>query len=367
MSEEIEILCVGFKKWKKSHITPIISLNFSKKIHFFKKISNVKDLAPAKKYQIFFWGAFIPKNLEPKIGSYNMELIRTEDGFIRSIGLGSDFVKPLSLVFDRKGIYFDATKESDLESLLNTVNFEKEEIEEAIKIRELIKNHNITKYNTDPIRPVHWNTLGKKVILVPGQVETDASIKLGCTTIKRNIQLLECVRKSNPTAFIVYKPHPDVLSLNRKGHIFLKEAAKFSDFIEKESSILSCIDAAHEVHTMTSLAGFDALLRDKKVVTYGQPFYAGWGLTEDRAEGATAFLRRTRVLNLDELVAGVLLRYPIYWDWDLKGYTTCEATINTIIRKRDTLEKEGNLKKSNTKLILHQIKRFTRLIQLTLK
>ena len=96
---------------------------------------------------------------------------------------------------------------------------------------------------------------------------------------------------------------------------------------------------------MTSLSGFDALLRGRRVVTYGQPFYAGWGLTEDRAEHATAFERRTRRLSLDELVAGTLLHYPIYWDWTLKGYTTCEAVLNRIVEERAKLEINGGLRK----------------------
>jgi capsular polysaccharide export protein len=59
---------------------------------------------------------------------------------------------------------------------------------------------------------------------------------------------------------------------------------------------------------LTSLIGFEALLRGTQVVCWGQPFYAGWGLTQDRHPHA----RRTRRLALDELVAGALLRYPVY-------------------------------------------------------
>jgi capsular polysaccharide export protein len=59
---------------------------------------------------------------------------------------------------------------------------------------------------------------------------------------------------------------------------------------------------------MTSLAGFEGLLRGRRVVTYGMPFYAGWGLTADQYRSE----RRSRRLNLDELVAGCLLKYPRY-------------------------------------------------------
>ena len=64
------------------------------------------------------------------------------------------------------------------------------------------------------------------------------------------------------------------------------------------------------VHCITSLAGFEALLRGLAVTTWGRPFYAGWGLTTDRDPPP----RRGRRLSLDALVAGALVRYPRYLD-----------------------------------------------------
>lgn len=83
---------------------------------------------------------------------------------------------------------------------------------------------------------------------------------------------------------------------------------------------------------MTLLTGFDALLRDKRVVTHGQPFYAGWGFTENRLVGGVALARRTRKLTLRQLVAGTLLDYPIFWDPLLRGYTTSEAVLQRLQR-----------------------------------
>ena len=61
---------------------------------------------------------------------------------------------------------------------------------------------------------------------------------------------------------------------------------------------------------LTSLAGSEALLRGLKVVCWGAPFYAGWGLTEDRV----ALPRRQARPDLDTLVAGALIAYPRYVD-----------------------------------------------------
>ena len=183
---------------------------------------------------------------------------------------------------------------------------------------------------------------GKQVILVPGQVEDDASIVYGCTDVKTNLALLKAARAAHPDGFVVYKVHPDVLAKNRKGKVNWAELKQYADVIETETSVVSCINACDVVHTMTSLTGFDALLRGKQVVVYGRPFYAGWGLTQDRG-AAFEVDRRKRILSLDELVAGALLHYPIYYDWSLKGYTTCEATLHTLLKERERLSESGGL------------------------
>lgn len=314
-------------------------------VHFVSDADDAKRLEPKPNDCLFFWGATPPNGLTELAKACWAHALHVEDGFVRSVGLGSDLIRPLSLVLDERGIYFDATRESDLEHLLNTENFTEEDLARAREVRAFIVEHGITKYNLEPRQPVQWPTGGRPVLLVSGQVEDDASIRLGCTSVKTNLGLLQAVRQANPGAFIVYKPHPDVLSMNRKGRVAMEEAREFADHVETGVSVVSCIEASDEVHTMTSLSGFDALLRDKRVVTYGQPFYAGWGLTDDRAENPTAFARRTRRLTLDELVAGALLRYPIYWDWDLKGYTTCEAVLHRIVEQRTALEANGGLEK----------------------
>ena len=72
------------------------------------------------------------------------------------------------------------------------------------------------------------------------------------------------------------------------------------------AALLADID---ELHTLTSLAGFEALLRRRRVVVYGRPFYAGWGLTVDMTGAG-----RGRRLALEQLVAGALILYPRYLD-----------------------------------------------------
>ncbi len=352
------VIGFGFRQWKASNLKPIFGLH-QELVHFAKDISHLGRHQLSQGESVLYWGARPPLELVDYVSDRKSRLLHVEDGFIRSVGLGSDLIKPLSLVMDEKGLYFDATRPSDLETILNSKEFTDDDLSRAAWVKQYIIDHEITKYNLEPNQVIDWHPLakGRSIILVPGQVEDDASIRLGCTKIQTNLDLLKAVRAEHPKAFIVYKPHPDVLSGNRKGRIALKEIAPWVNHIEAEVSIISCINASDEVHTMTSLSGFDALLRGKKVVTYGQPFYAGWGLTEDRAESPTAFKRRQRKLTLEELIAGALLHYPIYWDWDLKGYTTCEAVLHRIVEQRTQLEQAGKLDQLRIGWIRRQIRK----------
>ena len=352
------VMGIGFRRWKAANLKPMLGL-LAKQVMFVPTVQAAESMAPKPGDTLVCWGAQAPAGLADMARACRARLLHVEDGFVRSVGLGSDLIRPLSLVLDERGIYFDATRPSDLEHMLSKREFGPDDLARAQAVRAFIVQHGITKYNLEPRHAVNWQADGRPVVLVPGQVEDDASIALGCTTVNTNLGLLQAVRLARPEAFIVYKPHPDVLSRNRKGRVALQAARQFADHIEAGVSVVSCIEAADEVHTMTSLTGFDALLRGKKVVTYGQPFYAGWGLTEDRAASAAAFGRRQRRLTLDELVAEALLHYPISWDWDLKGYTTCEAVLRRIVEQRTALEASGGLHKLRVGWLRRQLRKIT--------
>lgn len=331
-------IAIGYRRWKAENVKPFLGQS-NHHVHFVPHAEAAAKLHPTPEDRLIVWGATRTNSIESLATESGASLMRMEDGFIRSVGLGSDFIPPHSLVLDTQGLYFDARQPNDLEQLLNSRRFSDKDRQRAATVRSLIVEHRLTKYNIEPIERPTWHQAKRTVILVPGQVEDDASIRYGCGTIRDNLALLKAVRESNPNAFIVYKPHPDVMVRNRTGRIHRTHALQYADAIETDVSIVSCIEASDEIHTMTSLSGFDALLREKVVVVYGNPFYAGWGLTQDRMSIA----RRSRSLSLDELVAGAMLHYPIYWDWKLNGYTTCEAAIMQVIRTRDKLIAEKRL------------------------
>ena len=304
----------GFSLWKHSFIPTfmpnfkpqnIIFINPFFTSHF--KSALKKGLRQeAHNCEIFIWGRKNFGRIESFAKENAIPITRVEDGFIRSISLGSDLTRPFSQVFDSSGIYFDATAPSELEEILNHTDFSPTLLNEAKILKDKILANKISKYNTNPHKSLNLPQ-NKLKILIPGQVQDDASILYGANG-RTNLSLLQQVREENPNAYILYKPHPDVLSGNRIGHIPDSIALQYCDEILTSVSLSSCLEAVNEVHTLTSLSGFEALLYGKKVVTYGMPFYAGWGLTIDKQTCP----RRTRKLTLEQLIAGAYILYPRY-------------------------------------------------------
>jgi capsular polysaccharide export protein len=312
------IHAVGFSWWKRQHVRTFLQQD---RVRFTKNLARLPPNAT-----VVTWGDRLANNLFPT----DAQIWRLEDGFLRSVGLGADLTAPLSWVVDQRGIYYDATRPSDLEHLLATHDFTPREKDRARSLRARLLFAGITKYNVGSKtwrRPVS----ARRVILIPGQVESDASIRLGTNRISSNFDLVRTVRQAEPEAFVVYKPHPDVTAGLRRGLRTDESIKEWCNQVVTEDDMHSLLEQIDEVHTMTSLAGFEALLRGKKVVTYGMPFYAGWGLTDDRDMSSSTSARRTRQLTLDELVSAALVLYPRYADGRGLRLDGPEQVINELV------------------------------------
>ncbi|MCK8457951.1 capsular polysaccharide export protein, LipB/KpsS family [Sphingomonas faeni] len=255
------------------------------------------------------WASRIPADYARDAQAAGLELQIVEDGFIRSSGLGADGRVPSSITIDTRGIYYDPARPSDLETLLQTQVFSDDLIERARRLRTLICDHDIGKYGVAAgmVRPLP----DRRCVLAIGQVEDDRSVLCGGAGVASNLQFLARVRACEPDAFIVYRPHPDVVAGHRKGHISSLAGAEWVDRIDQDSALLSLVGRVDAVHVLTSLTGFEALMRGRPVTVHGRPFFAGWGLTEDRVEQPA---RRRRTLTIDQLVAATLILYPRYID-----------------------------------------------------
>jgi capsular polysaccharide export protein len=265
------------------------------------RVAHAVDQLPAGS-RVYVWGSRAVPRL-PR----DVELVRVEDGFLRSSGLGAAFAKPQSWVFDSRGLYYDARQPSDLECLLQQRCFDATLLARAAALRSRILGARITKYNLTGQAWVRGSRQAR-VCLVVGQVESDASLAHGAPGIRTNLDLLRQVRSQQPDAHLLYRPHPDVSTGLRSPGGEEWQAHEECDELVAGYDIVSLLEQVDEVHVLTSLTGFEALLRGRPVVTHGQPFYSGWGLTTDILPNP----RRTRRLSLDELVAGALLCYPQY-------------------------------------------------------
>ena len=284
-----------------------------------------------KESNIFIYGIVEFPEVEAFSKENKMSIYRIEDAFIRSVALGSSFSKPYSLSIDSRGIYFDPRRPSDLEYILENHDFSDELLERAKKIRAEVVASKFSKYNHLGHSEIEIDKEEySKVILVTGQVEDDMSIKFGAYGLN-NSDLLKMVKEKNPKAYIIYKPHPDVLSGNRIGHIDKVITDVCANEVQTNISIDSCIAVSDEIHTLTSGAGFDALLRGKAVFTYGMPFYAGWGLTIDYRKCE----RRTRTLTLDELVASTLILFPRYISPKTEQFCEAEQTLQELKEEQE--------------------------------
>ena len=361
--EMVEGCFFGFSIWKHPFMTPFV--NNIKAHNFINPFFSKKYLSQAKlkgldeKSRIYIWGKKEFDEVEQYAQEKGIQIVRVEDGFIRSVGLGSDLTQPYSLVIDSRGIYFDPTQESDLEYLLNFNDFSDDELERAKKLRQHLIAKKLSKYNNYADVRLDLPT-DRKIILVPGQVEDDASIRLGAKGMT-NLALLQAARECSPQAYIVFKPHPDVLAGNRVGNVAEVEALTFCDRVVTEVSLDSVLSLCDEVHTMTSLVGFEALMRGIKVYTYGMPFYAGWGLSED----SVVCERRKRKLSIDELTAATLLLYPRYIDPLTNELCEVEVTLLGLQKEKTHLDASFSYRWSRKirNLISRKVQLFFRILK----
>jgi capsular polysaccharide export protein len=296
----------GVAFWKRPSIAPMM-WNGSSAVRFESRISRTPDGGSDASAA---WIARTPSAILQRLAANHLPMFQIEDGFIRSVGLGADCVPPLSIVVDPHGAHYDPAQPSGLELLLATHDFTPETLDRARRLREVIVNQGITKYGAGKGTATRLGG-DRRHVLVTGQVEDDQSVIKGGGDITSNLELLRRVRAVEPDAFIIYRPHPDVDAGHRKGYIEDDVVLTVADSIAREDAITSLIDIADDVHVLTSLAGFEALMRGKPVTTHGIPFYAGWGLTTDLGPVPP---RRQRRRSLDELVAATLLLYPRYLD-----------------------------------------------------
>lgn len=297
----------GARLWKRRHIAAFLDRPGAATT-FEDDPVRASSKARARVGRVVVWAG---KETEAhRVAAGQTPLWRLEDGFLRSAGLGAALTPPLSLALDDLGIYYDPRRESRLERLIAAAPDDQAAMARAAALRRRIVDLNVTKYNLTGAPAVAAPDDGRLRILAPGQVEDDASILCGATAVRTNADLIRAARAAAPDAWIAYKPHPDVEAGLRPGAV-PPDALALADCVLTGVPAHAALDAVDEVWTITSLIGFEALMRGKPVTTFGAPFYAGWGLTTDRGDPPA---RRTARPTLDQLTHAALISYPLYRD-----------------------------------------------------
>jgi capsular polysaccharide export protein len=316
----------GMRLWKRRPLQQIFGQ------HLRIKFTEDPDKARATQRPWMIWAG--------KAGPEHDNAVRVEDGFLRSRGLGAELVPPLSLVTDTQGIYYDPSRPSDLEGLITRrARLTQGQRLRAERLIQTLTDGGLSKYNLGGDAP---DLPAGHRILVPGQVEDDASILTGAASIRTNANLLRAARAAHPDAVIIYKPHPDVEAGLRSG---ILTESHLADVIATRCDPHSLLTQVDEVWTITSLLGFEALLRGVRVTTLGAPFYAGWGLTRDRG---TVPERRQAEPDLAGLVHAVLIDYPRYFDPVTKSPCPVEIVVERL--RSGTVPHPGGLNRSLSKL-----------------
>lgn len=299
------VSAVGVAGWKRREVARLMWAGTGSRLRFVTVRQALRS-----RDAIVAWPARTDPDLPERAREVGIPLWRIEDGFIRSVGLGAACHPPFSIVVDATNAHYDPSGPSDLEAHLATASFTPAQLDRADELIALIVRSRISKYEIGS-GAFSETPRSRRRILVTGQVEDDLSVLLGGGAVRSNLELLRRARASEPDAEIWFKPHPDVDAGHRKGQVPDAEALAYVDRVIRGAPMASLLDVIDGIHVLTSLAGFEALLRGVHVTTHGTPFYAGWGLTRDL--GAIP-ARRNRSLRLNELVAGVLLDYPRYLD-----------------------------------------------------
>lgn len=243
--------------------------------------------------------------------AHNLPYLAVESGFLRSLEPGGPRAPSCSLVVDATGIYYDATRPSDLEMLLNDTGWESPELLAGARTAmDAVLRHHLSKYNHAPdAAPFVLTTPGQRLrVLLIDQPVGDHSVAPGMADAGTFVRMLDQARRDHPGAALFIKSHPEVAAGRKSGYLTAMARDGGVTVVPGDVSPLSLLAQADEVYTVTSQMGFEALLLGKNVHCFGMPFYAGWGLTRD----AFACSRRTRVRTVEEIFAAAYMLYARY-------------------------------------------------------
>ena len=272
-----------------------------------------------------------------------------ENGFIRSAYtyegpscMNAKYLQGISCVFDDMTAYFDATRPSRLECMLNdpALKITAEQKQRARALIKKIADNNLTKYNHQPIYTPQIGRPGAKKILLVDQAYGDMSVSKGLANDKTFEIMFQKAVEDNPGADIIVKTHPDTAAgialcyyskVKQENNIYL---------MREPINPLSLTKYVDKVYVCTTQLGLEALLCGKEVHTFGMPFYGGWGLTKDYLKCE----RRTNKRTLEELFYITYILYTRYINPAKRAACEIEEAIDYLLDLRKEYFKEFKIR-----------------------
>ncbi|CTQ54736.1 Capsule polysaccharide biosynthesis protein [Roseibium album] len=287
--------------------------------------------------------------------SRNIPYIAFEDGFLRSVQPGRS-ERPVSLVLDRTGIYYDATAPSDLEGLIVRNAGIAGADSAGRDIMDALRSRRLSKYNNAVLDDLTGfdASISADRVLVVDQTAGDASIRGAMASDDTFQDMLVTAVSENPGADILVRVHPETAMGVKSGH-FTPQA--IDAIATTTPAVRTAIDTARlrlvsepvnpwvlleacsRLYCVSSQLGFEGLMAGCEVNCFGMPFYGGWGLTRDRRVSSP--LRRGSA-SLGQLAASVYLDYMYYFSFSSNERITFGDACEIISRKRVNILKNSS-------------------------
>lgn len=235
-------------------------------------------------------------------------------GFIKNTDIPLKFRRSNAFFIDDMAFYFDAKIPSRIECYLNSDDsiISCETSERCRKLISFITSNKLTKYNFQSLELDSELQLelgsGSDNILLADQRHSDASILRGNANSESFQRMRDEACSKIPESKIFIKTHPDRFTAKRDCYFTDIKNSNYIKKITEPCNPYTILEKVNTVYVCTSQLGMEALLAGKKVITYGNPIYAGWGLTEDRIPCK----RRQRKVTLEELFHAIYLHFTIY-------------------------------------------------------
>ena len=260
------------------------------------------------------------------------------DSFLRSIDTFANknaekqYRKGISFGIDDSGYYYDGSRSTRMERMLNDKNLiitEEQKLRARNCINKIVETH-LTKYNHQPIYEPNIGREGVEKILVVDQSYGDMSIAKGLANDYTFKKMLDDAIIQNPNADIIIKTHPDTIAGTGGYYKGLEPHDNIYTMTEPINPI-SLIKYCNKVYVCTTQLGFEALMCGKEVHVYGMPFYAGWGLTQDMQKCE----RRTNTRTLEEIFYIAYIMYSYYVNPDKKCRCEIEEAMDYLLNLRE--------------------------------